>query len=331
VIRSSSAISVHDASAVAEVRRAVSQSAERAGLSANAVARAALAATELATNLVKHSGGGSILFGADESGAKAITLTSIDKGSGITNVQSALRDGYSTAGSSGTGLGAVKRAAVFFDVYSDGKSGTALVCRIADEEARPIDKFSIAGICIPVQGEEESGDSWSATVSGDVATMSVVDGLGHGPAAASASRAGIRVVKEHPDRELPALMQDAHAALRPTRGAAMAIARVRTAEGEVQFAGVGNIAGSIALNGSLRKTVSFPGTVGHEMRKVQLFSYPWQPGSILIMHSDGLSGSWSLETYPGLSERAPAVIAAVLFRDFCRGKDDATIVVAKAT
>ena len=74
-----------------------------------------------------------------------------------------------------------------------------------------------------------------------------------------------------------------------------------------------------------------PGIAGHEMRKVNVFSYPWTPASVLVLHSDGVSGSWNANSYPGLVPHDPSLIAAVLYRDHCRGTDDATVVVAKAS
>jgi len=47
----------------------------------------------------------------------------------------------------------------------------------------------------------------------------------------------------------------------------------------------------------------------------------------LIMYSDGLQSRWNLQDYPGLVHRHPAVIASVLHRDFCRGRDDVTVLV----
>jgi hypothetical protein len=59
------------------------------------------------------------------------------------------------------------------------------------------------------------------------------------------------------------------------------------------------------------------------------FQYPFPPGSALIMHSGGVSASWDLASYPGLRSKHPALIARVLFRDFTRGRDDATVAVLK--
>ncbi|MCU1348296.1 MAG: anti-sigma regulatory factor, partial [Acidobacteria bacterium] len=124
MIRVGTTIAVHEQSQVAEARRIAQTSAGELHLDPVAAGRAALVATELATNLIKHGGGGSILIGADEELRGSIEIVAIDKGKGLPNVQQALADGYSTAGSPGTGLGAVQRAAVSFDLFSNAGKGT---------------------------------------------------------------------------------------------------------------------------------------------------------------------------------------------------------------
>ena len=74
---------------------------------------------------------------------------------------------------------------------------------------------------------------------------------------------------------------------------------------------------------------SHNGTLGHELRKIQEFSFPWEPQSVLIMHSDGLGSQWDLNQYPGIMRKHASVIAAVLYRDFERQRDDVTVLVAK--
>jgi hypothetical protein len=83
----------------------------------------------------------------------------------------------------------------------------------------------------------------------------------------------------------------------------------------------------VAGDGSSRGIFSHNGTIGHLVRKIQAFDYPWAPGSTLVLHSDGLQTRWALSKYAGLARRHPAVVAGVLFRDFRRGRDDATVVV----
>ncbi|HEY0159827.1 MAG TPA: SpoIIE family protein phosphatase [Thermoanaerobaculia bacterium] len=332
----SRSVRVTDSSEVAGARRVASQCAAALRLSETVAGKAALVATELATNILKHGNGGSILIGSDLSRGTCITLVAIDKGQGITSVPAALRDGFSTAGSPGTGLGAIKRAASLFDLYALPDRGTVVLARIEDETRRTgteqLPPIVVGGVCVPLPGEEYSGDAWTSIASRDEVTIGVADGLGHGISASEASAAAVRVFSEPGERPLERILQDAHGALRPTRGAAVGLARIHHAHGRVDFSGVGNIAGAIvAEEGTTRRVVSLNGIVGHEMRKVQSFSYPWTHGSVLILQSDGVSSSWNAANYPGLLQHHPALIAAVLFRDHCRGNDDATVVVAKAS
>ncbi len=328
-------VPVVESSQVAEARRAAIECATEIGLGETATAKAALVTTELATNLVKHGDGGAMLFGQSND-AEAITIIAFDKGRGIANVPAALRDGYSTAGSAGTGLGAISRASTSFDVYAVEDGGTAVLCRLADDvrpslTPSPLQRMNVGGICVPKPTEEQSGDSWMSVVTRDTVTIAIIDGLGHGPLAAEASTAAVRVFREHVDESLDQMLQEAHGVLRPTRGAAVGIARIHMGQNRLDFAGVGNIAGTIATDDAMRRVVSLNGIVGHEMRKVQIFSYPWSASSILILQSDGISANWNAATYPGLLRRDPTLIAAVLYRDHCRGTDDATVVVAKAS
>ena len=336
MIRVTRIVRVVDSSEVAQARRVASQCSEAMGLSDTAAGRVALLTTELATNLVKHGGGGSILFGSDDVRAKTMHIMAIDKGRGIASVPTAMSDGYSTSGSPGTGLGAMTRSAASLDLYTLPDKGTVITCTIDDEPVRthPVPAprtYPIAGICLPKAGESAFGDSWAAHATNDVVTLMLADGLGHGPLAETASTAAVRVFSERPELPLEHLLQELHGALRPTRGAAVGLARIYVNQRRVEFAGAGNIAGTIAADGGTRKTVSLPGIVGHEMRKLQTFTYPWEASSVLILQSDGLSANWSAASYPGLLQKDAATIAAVLYRDHCRGNDDATVVVAKTS
>jgi anti-sigma regulatory factor (Ser/Thr protein kinase) len=337
MIRVGRSTRVVDTSEVSVARRVATQCAEALRLNATIAGRAALIATELATNLVKHGSGGTILFGSDEDAPqRALVIIALDKGRGIANVSMAMQDGYSTAGSPGQGLGAIARSASSFDIYSQAERGTAVLCRLDDDTPAQVQftapsRIVIGGVCIAKTGEDVPGDGWIASVQREMVTIVVADGLGHGFAAATAAGAMVRVFSTNPELELPRILEDAHGALRATRGAAVAIARILPAQSRVDFAGVGNIAGTIASDEAVRRMVSLNGIVGHEMRKVQTFSYPWSASSVLVLTSDGIATSWNAAHYPGLMQRDPALIASVLFRDHCRGTDDATVVVAKAS
>jgi len=180
---------------------------------------------------------------------------------------------------------------------------------------------------VPKPGEIVCGDAWSVHAGGAGRTLMVADGLGHGPDAAEAAVQAVRVFQRHRDHQVTTLLDYVHGGLRGTRGAAVSIARVGQGEPKIVFAGIGNVAGAIVTDEGMRRMVSLPGTAGHNARKIQAFDYPFKAG-LVILHSDGLGTSWALDRYPGLARAHPMLIAAVLYRDFARGRDDVTILVA---
>jgi anti-sigma regulatory factor (Ser/Thr protein kinase) len=325
-------LQIREKSAVAEARREVTGLARTVGFSENDVGRVAIVVTEATSNLVKHTPQGQLLARAfDRGGVAVIEVLALDQGSGIANVGESLRDGFSTAGSPGTGLGAIKRLSDMFDIYSAPGKGAALVAQLWSRKpaggSHPA-PLEIGAVCLPKPGEVARGDAWAVEWRGGHCVILVVDGLGHGPDAAAAAMAAVNALRTHPQLSPAALIEFAHGALRSTRGAAMAVADLDLA-GEVRYAGIGNIAGVVREPNGARHMVSHAGIVGHEVRKIQEFVYPWSQDSLLVMHSDGLATQWNLDQYPGLVGRHPTLIAGVLYRDFARGRDDVTVVVAK--
>lgn len=325
------ALTVQDQSQVSETRRRATEVAERQGFGDADAGRVALVATELATNIIKHGGGGEILVGTFGEGSDSgVELIAIDKGSGIANVVASLADGYSTAGTAGKGLGAVVRQSHFVDMASWPGNGTALLARLKrgqpGEDAT--DSSRIGAVSVPKSGEEVCGDSWGVAIGPEETTLLVADGLGHGPEAAEASVEAVRLFHRFNGHRVPVLLDYIHGGLRATRGAAVSVARFQSWSGKMIYSGVGNVAGVIASNGELRRMVSMPGTAGHNARKIQAFEYPFASG-LVILHSDGIASSWTLDRYPNLAARHPTLIAAVLYRDLTRHSDDATVLVAK--
>ena len=181
-------------------------------------------------------------------------------------------------------------------------------------------------------GETECGDAWLFQESARSARLTMADGLGHGPAAATAARLAIETASQNSSQPIVPLMERIHAALKPTRGAAVSIAEIDTEAKVVRYIGVGNISGAIVTDSlPLRRMVSIPGTAGHQVHKFMEYSYPWDPQSHLLMHSDGLQTHWSFDGYPGLMERHPTLIAGAFYRDYSRGRDDVTVALARET
>jgi anti-sigma regulatory factor (Ser/Thr protein kinase) len=329
------ALPVTEESQVGEARRIAVALVAEVGFNETDRGKVAIVTTEAAKNLVKHAREGELLLQTVKKAAGySIEIIALDRGPGMANVGQCLRDGFSTAGTPGTGLGAIKRLSSFFDIHSVPKLGTALLMRLSStqhrREASQTSNYLEFGVVhLPKAGEQICGDSWAAENHLDKNLILVADGLGYGVLAQEASQEAVRVFRENAKLGPKGILEKAHAALKNTRGAAAAIARIDRTEKTIFFAGVGNITGVVFTDNQSRSMVSYNGTVGHRMPKVAEFVYPWCPQSVLIMHSDGLATQWDLNRYPGLATRHPALIAAVLYRDFKRTRDDMTVVVAK--
>jgi anti-sigma regulatory factor (Ser/Thr protein kinase) len=331
-------VSVQDQSHTAEARRNAMQLATELAFDEAQAGNVGVVVTEAARNLLKHAGGGELVVRAlQANGSAAVEMLAIDKGPGIADIGRSFQDGFSTSGTPGTGLGAIARLSTFHDIYSQASKGTALLAQImrrngsGHQSPKPAARFRYGAVSLAMHGETVCGDAWSfLPLPRAGARLIVADGLGHGLLAADAARAAVRIHEEHAEESGVALLERMHAALRPTRGAAVAVAEIDRDRGTVRYTGVGNICGSIVdPDGRVQHLVSHSGTVGHEIRRIVEFTYPWRAGSMLVMHSDGLTSHWSLERYPGLAKRHPSLIAGVLFRDFSRGRDDATVVIVQ--
>ena len=324
------AVAVVESSQIAEARREAGKAAAAIGFGETDVGRTALVATELATNLIKHGGGGELLIGhyEDPTGT-GIELISLDKGSGIADLQSCLEDGCSSAGTAGHGLGAIRRQSQAMEVVSWPGLGTAVLARLSIEKAADGNGRHApwGSVSIALQGEEVCGDMCAAIDTPLGRTLIVADGLGHGPEAAIAAAEAIRLFQRHQSRSVAEILEYLHAGLRATRGAAVAVARFQPEHGKVVYGGIGNIAGVVVTATGTRRMVSLNGTAGHVARKVQTFDYPYSDG-VVMMCSDGLATNWSLNRYPGLLQAHPSLAAAVLYRDFGRSRDDVTVLIA---
>ena len=327
-------IRLDDRSQVGEARRAAAELTRTLSFESTEAGNVALAVTEAATNIIKHATRGAILLRAVEHhGVAGVEVLALDRGPGISNVAASMRDGHSTAGSMGTGLGALHRSTRDVQLFTQPGKGTALWLRYWARELpqRPgAPDIEVGAICLAKAGEAVSGDAWLIESSrGGPNTILVADGLGHGADAARAGRAATAVLAKHPTVMPGELLELGHRALAATRGAAVAVARFDFESGQGTFAGIGNVSARIENRGKPRQLVSHNGTLGHNVRKIQEFPFDLPAGSAIILHSDGLSAHWTLADYPGLMAKHPALIAGVLYRDHDRGRDDVTVVAIK--
>ena len=313
---------IEDTSQIGHARRVAQRFAEQRAFDETDAGRVALVATELASNVLKHADHGALHLRATGNGG--VELIAIDSGQGF-DLDSCLVDGFSTGGTQGIGLGAISRLAQVFDVYADQR-GTAILARVYPRSSAATDiRYGVSQHSL--HHDPHCGDAWHLAIEPGRFSVMMADGLGHGEYAEHAARAGEAVFAQQAFMDATSLMHDMHVGMNGTRGGAMAVAQYDAQADTLRFTGVGNIGASLIGPQKSRGLASHPGIVGVQFRKAHPFDYAQVTGQLLILYSDGLQSRWSLSDYPGLVHRHPALIAAVLHRDFCRGRDDVTVFV----
>ncbi|WP_213938246.1 ATP-binding protein [Pseudomonas sp. dw_612] len=314
---------IEDSSQIGHARRTAQQLAEKHGFDATDAGRVALVVTELASNVLKHAIRGELhLRTLPRPSGFGIEILAVDRAAGF-DLQACLTDGFSTGGTQGIGLGAVSRQTEVFDVYADHRGAVLLTRLYPRSDKAPDRRIGVSQHSL--HDDPACGDVWHLAFDGNCISALVIDGLGHGEEAERAARAGEKTFALAPFASPTLLLEDMHQAMTGTRGGAVAFAQFNG--DALKFTGIGNIGASLIGPDKSRGLASHPGIVGGQYRKAQPFDYAQVNGHLLIMYSDGLQSRWNLQDYPGLVHRHPAVIAAVLHRDFCRGRDDVTVLV----
>jgi anti-sigma regulatory factor (Ser/Thr protein kinase) len=337
VDRGPETIRVRHASDVSAARRAAKRLAGEVGFGEVGREEIALVVSELGANLIEHAGGGMLtLTPVSDEGRDGVQIESLDHGPGIQDVEQAIADGYSTTGSLGYGLGTVNRLTDEFEITSRGEpeQGTHVLClrwlrrRPAPRTGRcPLD---LGAATRPHPGMRLNGDAFVIRRWDHNALVAVIDGLGHGQYAHRASQKARQYVERHVDQELTGLFRGVGRACRATRGVVMAVARFDWEQGEVTFGMVGDVASRIFGSAEPIHVRIRRGVLGGQAPNPVVTRHPWDPGNVLVLHSDGLTSRWRWTDFPGLS-RAPATVAArELLHALAKDNDDATVVVVKA-
>lgn len=185
----------------------------------------------------------------------------------------------------------------------------------------------------PRPGERECGDQpLAVSIDGDAALFGVLDGLGHGPAAASAATSAVEVLQNARGERLEVLMQLCHRVLAGTRGAAMTLARVDFAAGTLTWTGIGNVTanlvaksvGGVEVRSSARLT---GGIVGFRIPEITPARWvPIRAGDLLVIASDGIAD----DHLDHIDFAAPAsTIAEQILVKHGKDADDAMVLAAR--
>ena len=183
-------------------------------------------------------------------------------------------------------------------------------------------------------GEEVCGDRGILVPDQDGVLVAAIDGAGHGPPAADASRAAAAVVTRDAgsvQSDVTALMRECHVALRGTRGAAITLAWLSYATSTVTWLGIGNVEGRI-LSGSFHdprrhQSLRLPsGVVGHDLPPLKAATLALQHGDVIAFASDGVAGRFADALDPA---GAPSSVAGRILDEHWNGDDDALVVVIR--
>lgn len=320
---------IEDSSHIGEIRRSIKAWALDLGFSETIAGKMAIVINELGTNIIKHAQRGEMIAQIFNS---HIFILAIDNGPGMSNIKACMDDGFSTQGTAGNGLGAIRRLSDIFDAFTLLGKGTIVLAgfKISEEFVFDESPWDFYGFSLPIKGETVSGDGWSCAKSpSGKRKVLVSDGLGHGILAHEATNTALDAFKESVQESPLVDIKHFHHALRSSRGAALSEGIIDAEKMTFQFCGIGNVIGAIVSPASTKRMISYNGTAGVQLIKIQELTYPLEKESLIIIHSDGLSSQWSLSPYPGIFLRHPLIIAGLLYRDFNRGTDDVTVIVAK--
>ena len=324
-----SSTAIVDEASVALVREEVRRVGREAGLREERLESLVVAASELAHNQLAHARGGRMRVAAVErDGVAGVEVTAADSGRGIADPSAALRGEVVSRTGLGAGLSAAYRMADEMDFDIRLGEGT---CAVARSFAAPQSRNEVAILGRPCRGELVSGDHAVFARGRGLLMVAVCDGLGHGPAARDASNRATSLVRSRAGDPPLSLLADCDRALRHTRGAALSIAHLDLARGELVHAGTGNIISHLYQGTEVRRGIGVARVLGAPSSGARMLEERWPLSEryLLAMFSDGLSSRLDLKGDLALRRQPPLVIAHELIERFGQDHDDATVAVAR--
>jgi hypothetical protein len=288
-----------------------------------------LVASELATNLIKHAGGRGVIQVWQQPGG-VLDLVSFDYGPGMENPRLARRDGFSTAGTLGKGLGSMERLSDAFGLYSrcaraakaDRWHGTTVWCRFARETPAGASRLGL--FVRSLAYDRHNGDHIYVHWTTERLRLVHLDGLGHGAEADKATAHLAPQVEEAAD--LDVLMRELDRRLASgSRGAVAIACELAPATGTLRMLGVGDMAAHVCQGGEIQHFSFAPGVLGREHKTPRATDVLLPRGALLVSTSDGIRRGWDETTFPGLCQQHPQLVAYVLGNAMARLTDDQSV------
>lgn len=295
-----------------------------------------IAVSELASNLAKHAIQGTLTLKIiDNNGRAGIQVESLDNGPGISDVERAMTDGFSTTDGLGCGLGTVNRLMDEFEIISkqNSTSVTHIICRKWDSPA-----VSQSSMLCPLEfgaatrahpGMSLNGDAFVIKQWDENTLVAVIDGLGHGQFAHKAAESARQFIETHFEQTLPNLFLGVGRSCRSTRGVVMALAQFNWRKQILTFASIGNVETRILGGTEKFSPIIRRGIIGGNSIKPVITEYHWSPGQIMVFHTDGLSTRWRKKDFSKFENESAKFIALLMLRTLAKNEDDATVVVVR--
>jgi anti-sigma regulatory factor (Ser/Thr protein kinase) len=325
-------IPIYDEASVSSARQKVREAGHSLNLNPELIETVALIASELGHNQRLHSKQGYVAVRPVERlGVKGLELIAADIGSGIKQPAQAIKGRAPTSESLGAGLGAVCRLAD--EVEFDNRIAEGLCVVARKFEARPRAPYcEIAIMGKPYPGEIISGDDGGFVQSESQLLAAVADGLGHGPEAREASNRAIDAALSRRDRSPDEIITTLNQELADTRGCAMSVVRFKKQDRSIECVSAGDVHAHLYTRKEAQFFASTPFVVGDRkipQRKVRIEEGIAEPGSVLVVFTDGLKSRTSLKGQLEVLRRPPIEIAQYLLENDSRPDDDALVLVAR--
>jgi hypothetical protein len=195
----------------------------------------------------------------------------------------------------------------------------------------PLIEYGVAKFVLP--GQSESGDHHLVCCRQSGILIAAIDGIGHGEEAGIAAKAAVSLLKTRADEPVISLVQKCHESLRLTRGIVLSLASIDPLHGMMTWIGVGNVQGALMRTGASKGIVEQElllraGVVGSQLPPLQAAVLPIAQGDTLIFATDGVRSEF-VKSLSALE--APQRAADRILEQYCRGNDDALVLVARLT
>lgn len=327
---------VEDRSYVAFIKREIHLKAVASKFSETDIGKIDIIVSEITSNLLKHAKDGEVLYRFTSfADSPVFEILSVDKGPGISDTSKAMRDGVSTTNTLGGGLGALSRLSTLFQIFSLRQWGTVLYSKVGPESRnwvppKAVTDIDVKAVCVPKILEDVCGDGYHVVHTPSHVKILFADGLGHGPNAKEAVDVAKKSFAEYEYDQPTEIIRMMHDRVRRTRGLVASVAILDKKRNFWSICGVGNIMTRIYSGIEYRNYMSYNGTVGLNIPKsMNATIIPVEKNQHLIMCSDGIQTRWNLNSYPSIFKYDTTILAGAILKDFNRGTDDASALIAK--